>query len=147
MTTPTLKQKILERVGFDDGHTNFDDFDAWMEGQCKDASDLSTRYYLPDLRVAFIEGKGVQHAKNLSLVTELLELVTRLNETVNFYSSNANRQCIQWGEIHVCDSYSGGNYLPDWDGDLCDEPWEPADKALADTEATLQRLANDKGER
>jgi hypothetical protein len=126
--TDAIKQKILERAAFNEHDSYYRlGYDSEKEPHVKE----------------MIIAARAENARLLPVVTELLELVTRLNETVNFYSSNANRQCIQWGETHVCDSYSGGNYLPDWDGDLCDEPWEPADRALADTEATLSRLAGE----
>lgn len=61
-----------------------------------------------------------------------------LVEALRFYSTAPEEKIngqIEWNP-HVCDSYSGRVYAPDWDGDIQDEPNEIAAKALAALEAS-----------
>lgn len=54
-------------------------------------------------------------------------------EALQFYSTAPD--CVVEGQIewrpHVCDSYSGQQYAPDWDGSLQDKPNEIASEALS----------------
>lgn len=54
-------------------------------------------------------------------------------EALKFYAGQyeyGGKKWIEWNP-HVCDSYSGLQYAPDWDGSLQDEPQDFAVKALA----------------
>lgn len=46
----------------------------------------------------------------------------------------ADHRTWNWREV-VCDAYSGGVWHFDFHGDEADSPWEPAERALARTEA------------
>lgn len=56
----------------------------------------------------------------------------RLVEALEFYEGKGGIKAghIEWNP-HVCDKYSGLGYAPDWDGNVQDEPWEVASRALA----------------
>jgi hypothetical protein len=64
---------------------------------------------------------------------ELDAAYAECERALKFYSGQLQyegKNYIEWNP-HVCDSYSGLRYAPDWPGDLQDEPGEIAEKALA----------------
>lgn len=61
-------------------------------------------------------------------VDELNAENARLREALKFYGKSHPQG--EWID-HVCDSYSGLAYAFDWPGDVQDEPWEVAERALS----------------
>lgn len=114
--TPTLKQKILERAAFNK--------EAFID-YC-----LDELGYIPsDITPAFPEW---ENARLLPVVTELLELVARQSEALKaMHHANYNTHCV-WRD-HVAPTHA--------DKELINDAQVVANKALADTEATLIRLA------
>ena len=62
--------------------------------------------------------------RHLSICTELATDNERLREALGHYADKS-----AWTTV-VLDSYSGEVDIFDWDGDLGDEPWEMAERAL-----------------
>lgn len=72
----------------------------------------------------------------LSRLVDALEVAERALE---FYSGEGGiaKRNIEWNP-HVCDSYSGRQYAPDWLGEMQDEPGEIAQKARAEIARMLE---------
>lgn len=78
---------------------------------------------------------GMTRAEIGQAFDELIESYEQLQskldkacEALEFYAGNKDGK---W-ESHVCDSWSGLNFIFDWNGDTQDEPNEVAIKALAE---------------
>ena len=74
--------------------------------------------------------------------SRLLPIIKEMQKALQFYSTKTNEMIdrqIEW-RPHACDSYSGTQYAPDWDGDMQDEPGEIAQKALASVDAKLKSM-------
>lgn len=70
-------------------------------------------------------------------ILALIELVRKKDAALKFYAGNPTGIGREWSEYHashVCDAWSGGHGLLDYQGDHYDNEWDRAVEALALTE-------------